>query len=122
MELKITEKTEKPLMFRAEIIAEAFFDGKTPSKDSIKKEIVKHAKADESLVVIKKVKTYFGLRKIKALAFVYNNKEDLDKIEPRKKKNGEAGENTEETSKEAPKEEKKEEPKKEENPAQEKKE
>ena len=122
MELKIISKEEKPLLLRTEITAEVFFDGKTPSKDEVKKAVLKEVKVDESFIVIKKIRVYFGVKKATITAYVYNNKGDMEKIEPKKKEKKGKEEKTESKlsesqakpeKKESPKEEKKEEKKKE---------
>jgi len=109
------EKKEKPLLLRTEITAEILFEGKIPPKEEIKKEIVKEIKTNENLVIIKKIRTYFGLRKAKVKAYVYGNEADIKKMEPKKKGKKEAKEKAEESKKEAPqKEESKKEEKEEE--------
>ncbi len=119
MELKIIDKKKKPLLSREEITAEIFFDGKTPSKTEVKKLILNDVKANRDLVIIKKIRTYFGIRKATVTVYVYGSKEAKGKIEPKeKKKEGEKseGEKKEETKeKEGPDTKvKKEEPEKEE--------
>ena len=102
MNLKVTEKREKPLLFRTEITAEITFNGKTPSKDKIKEKVVKEVKVDESLVKIKKVSAYYGIMKATVPAIIYNNKADIEIMELKKKKKGK------EKKEEKPAEEKKE--------------
>jgi len=105
MELKIIEKKEKPLLLRTEITTEILFEGKIPSREEIKKEIVKEIKTNENLVIIKKIRTYFGLRKAKVKAYVYGSEADIKKIEPKEKGKKEDKEKAEEPKKEAPQKE-----------------
>ena len=113
MELKIIEKKEKPLLLRTEIIAEILFKGKTPSKEEIKKGIVKEVKTNEDLVIIKKIRTYFGLGKVNITAYIYSNKSDVEKTEPKKKERKKAEVKKEEKEEKAGKKKKEVEEKKE---------
>ena len=85
MELKITGTKEQPLLFRQVVHAIGNADSVTPSKSEAQKIIAAELKCDEKLVVVKGIKTYFGLRKIDATAYKYNDEESLNKIEPKKK-------------------------------------
>jgi len=121
MSIKIIEKKENPLLSRIKVLAEITFQKATPSNDSVKKQIASEVKADENLVVVKNIYTQYGSTSAKVTALVYNSKEDLEKIEPKSKKEekkpgeqpAEKAEATKEEAKpaEAPKEEKKEEAK-----------
>ncbi|HZX45070.1 MAG TPA: hypothetical protein VFF28_05300 [Candidatus Nanoarchaeia archaeon] len=86
MDLKITNKQENTLLSRTEITAEAaFFGFPTPSKQEIVKKIAGSEKADEKLIVIKKIENRFGNGKAKVSVYVYKTEEDLEKTEPKKK-------------------------------------
>ena len=98
MELKISETTDEPLLSRKKITAEGSAEGPTPSGKEVHEAITKAAKADGKLVVIKKIRTYFGLRRLKVTAYVYNNEEEMKRIERIKE------ETKEEKAEEEPKE------------------
>lgn len=83
MELKILEDNQKPLLSRREVLLELTFEGKTPARLELRKKFADKLKVNEELVVVKNVYTQFGERKAKAHVNVYNNKEDLEKIEPK---------------------------------------
>ena len=91
MNLKIIEETEKPLLSRKEIKAEITFDKATPSNEEVKKSVAAQTKADESLVVVKSIYTEFGATKATATVYVYTSKEDMEKIEPKKKEKAKPG-------------------------------
>lgn len=116
MNLKIIEEKEEPLLFRKIIKAELYFEGaSTPSNAELKKALAKQTKADEKLLVIKNIYTKFGSTEAVATAYLYTSKEEMEKIEPRsKKEEKKEGAAPAEEKKEAPAEEKKEEPAKEE--------
>ena len=110
------------------------FEGKaTPSNDEIRKAIASELKSDESLVVVKHIYTSFGSPEAVIEAYVYTTKEDMERIEPKTKKDkekkpeGEAGaEKPAEAAPAKPEEKKEEAPKaeekKEEKPAEKKEE
>ena len=121
MNLEIKSKTENPLLHRIEVKAELNFTGSTPSKEDVKKQIAEKAASKPELTIVKKIETIFGLEKANVLAYVYKDKDNMKKIEPKegKKKKGDKPKAKEEKKpkEEAPKEEvKKEEPKEEAKP------
>jgi ribosomal protein S24E len=56
-----------------------------PGFDGAKKKIMEEFKASDEDVVVKFVKGHYGRRDFLIEAFIYDSKEDLEKIEPRKK-------------------------------------
>ena len=114
MDVKITEKKESPLLYRTEIMADITGEKATPSKDELKKKCASILKADEKLIVVKKITTSFGSTNAKAVLYQYKDEKKLKSIEPKEKKKEEKKEGEAEEKKEAPKEEKKEEKPKEE--------
>jgi len=90
MAIKIDKTDEKPLLARKEIKGSMIFEGKaTPSNDEVRKAIASELKVDEGVVVVKHIYTSFGSSEAEISAYVYNTKEDLEKIEPKQKKKGE---------------------------------
>ncbi|MBU0627559.1 MAG: hypothetical protein KKC75_00070 [Nanoarchaeota archaeon] len=89
MDLKIINKKDNPLLSRIEVNAEVnFVNSPTPKKEDVKKKIASVEKADEKLVVIKKVVNTYGIGKIQVLAYIYSSEEELKNIEPKKKDKG----------------------------------
>ena len=125
MELKILDKKDESLLSRINIKAEATFQGVTPSKEELQKQIASSLKVDEKLIVIKNVKTFFGQEKVRITAFQYESEGALKNIEPKKKEKAEKKEDeaapaeTKKPAAGAPKGEKKEEAPKEEKPKEE---
>lgn len=118
-------------MSRIEIKGIVIFEGATPSNEQLAQNLASQLKVDASVVKMKNIYTGFGERQAEFLAFVYKSKADLDKVEPKPKKQldkeqkkAEAAKKAAEEAKpaEAPKEEAKPEEKKEEAPKEEKKE
>ena len=89
MDLKIISKKDNPLLSRVEIKAQAdFVKEPTPKQDEVKKKIASAEKANEKVVVIKKIDNSFGVGRINILAYVYSSEDELKKIEPKKKEKG----------------------------------
>ncbi len=65
MDIKITEKNEKPLLSRTEITADITADI-TPKKQELKTKFASILSVDEKLVAVKHVYTQFGSKKSKA--------------------------------------------------------
>ena len=83
MFMKIRIKTRKAdkLYDREYILAEADFEDKTPSRDSVKSGLAKLVSADGSLVVIRKIAQAIGTKKAFIHAYIYKNAEIMEKIE-----------------------------------------
>lgn len=116
MKIDIKNKKENPLLSRIEVSGIIAFDGATPSNEQVSQGIAAQMKVDVSVVKMKNIRTSMGSHQAEFLAFVYNTKADLDKIEPKPKKQVEKEQKKAEAAKkaaEAPKEEAKPEEKKE---------
>ena len=107
MNITIINKKENPLLSRTEIKAELIFESATPSRDEFKKAIAAQLKTDEKLTIVKNIYTRFGESKADALIYIYLSKEEMEKIEPRKKEKRKSEPNK--TPKEEPKKEAKQE-------------
>ncbi len=111
MKLEILAQNKAPLLSREEVQARVgFFGTSTPSRKEIRKSLADQLKKDPELIAIKNISTKFGASEAYISVFVYDNKEEMTKIEPESKR-----------EKEKPAEDKKEEAKPEEKPAEEKK-
>ncbi|MFC1728237.1 30S ribosomal protein S24e [Nanoarchaeota archaeon] len=130
--MKILNKNEQPLLSRTEVDIEITYEGITPSRADIKKQIASQLNTDEKLVVVRKIDAQYGEKNAEVLAYSYKNEEDMKRIEtenalnkgmPKEKKaEGAEAKPAEEKKEEAKPEEKKEEKPAEEKPAEEKKE
>lgn len=86
MKLEIKNKKENPLLSRVEVSGIVSFEGVTPSNEQVCQAVASQLKADVSAVKMKNIYTGFGKHEAKFLAFVYKSKADLEKIEPKPKK------------------------------------
>ncbi|MBW3002551.1 hypothetical protein KY338_05325 [Candidatus Woesearchaeota archaeon] len=125
MKIEIKKKKENPLLSRIEVSGIVTFEGATPSNEQVAQSIASQLKTDASVVKMKKIYTTMGSHKAEFTACVYKSKEELDRVEPKPKKQLEKEKKAAEDAKkaaEAPKEEAKPEEKKEEAKPEEKKE
>lgn len=150
MNLKVVAQTENALLGRKEVIVKIDNQGPTPPESELIDKLSASLNIDKDLVVVKTISQKFGTQESEAVVKIYDSKEILDKIEPKKKEAGKKKEErpegapddsgmikieyTEEEKAaiaakkaaaeggEAPAEEKKEEPKKEEKPEEKKEE
>jgi len=81
--MEIIEKKEHPLLSRTEIIAKDSYTGTTPSRNSIKDRLANTLKANKELLVIKHIYPDFGFSSAKIIAYLYSNKKDMERIEPK---------------------------------------
>ncbi len=86
MKIEITEKKDNPLLARQEVKGTLTFNTATPSNDELQKNLAKQLNVDKECIRMKKIGTHYGVSKADFLAFVYNSKEELEKIEPAPKK------------------------------------
>lgn len=80
LEIRKTKKNQ--LLHREEIVAEAIFEGVTPSRQALLKEAAKRLSCPENLLSIQKVTNLYGEQKAEVLLHKYDTKEFLDKLEP----------------------------------------
>lgn len=83
MEMKISQKTEQPLLSRTELHGVISFESATPSRLEVRKKLSEAMKADESLIMVTDIATSFGEKSAKVTAHVYKTKEDAAKFEPK---------------------------------------
>ena len=77
---KLSEKVN-PHLDRKEYVFNAEFDNTTISNVNARKEVAKLLGTNEDLVVIKKILQKFGIKQGKIYAYLYFNKETMDKLE-----------------------------------------
>jgi len=86
MSLKIISQTEKPLLSRVNVKAEILFEKATPTNEEVRKQLASALKKDENLIVIKKIKTAYGLTQADVEAHVYDTVDAKVRVEPKPKK------------------------------------
>ncbi|MGM5481531.1 MAG: 30S ribosomal protein S24e [Nanobdellota archaeon] len=81
MEVKIISQEENKSLSRTEVKASIVYEGTTPSRKDIQKEIAKKLKAKEELTIIKTIKTGFGEAKATVYANAYTDENVLKRAE-----------------------------------------
>lgn len=80
MDIKILSE-EKAVLPRKEISLEVKFEGSTPKRLDLKKEVAKKTKSKEDLLIVKKIFTDYGANVAKVLVYVYDDEDSLKRIE-----------------------------------------
>lgn len=119
MKIEIKERKENKLLGRLKVEGRVVFDGATPSNDVIKDMLAVELKADKNLIIVKHIYSRFSYQEADFLAYVYDNKEVMERMEMETKhlkkkteeKKKEEKKAEEKPAKETPKEEKAEESK-----------
>ncbi len=89
MNFTIVKEKETPLLSRKRITGEVTFDGPTPSKADISKQLSKSSKQPENLIEIRHIYTQFGEQKAKVIAHIYDDETVMGKVVSKgKKKSG----------------------------------
>ncbi|MAG11075.1 hypothetical protein CMI44_02075 [Candidatus Pacearchaeota archaeon] len=85
MDFKIISDIENPLFNRREIEGEIYAEV-VPSREEVKKIMTEKFSANPDAVKIRTIKGKFGQKVFLIVANIYRSKEDLDKVELKKKK------------------------------------
>ena len=85
MQIDILEKKEEPLLSRAMVRASIDFEKSTPSYAETASLLASSLKADEKLIAIRHIYTYFGNKKAQVIAYLYADDAKKQLIEPKKK-------------------------------------
>lgn len=81
MEIEITKEKETPLLSRKRVTAFAHYEGSTPSRLKIMKEVAKALKADENLVILRHIYTRFGQHRAKLIIHTYSDEQTMLRLE-----------------------------------------
>ena len=102
MNVKVVNKVENKLLARKEVEAQLSYRGATPKRTEMREELAKKISCDPDLLVLREVKNEYGIQRVKVVAHAYENKEQLEKVEPEyiRKRDGLLGEKKAEEKKE----------------------
>lgn len=81
MNLKVIDQKENVLLSRKEVSASISFDGATPSRKDVQKEVAKAVKAKEDMTIIKQIDTEYGSSFAKVYAHIYSDEAVMKKLE-----------------------------------------
>ena len=79
--VEIREKEEQPLLGRTVISAKMAFEGATPDRKTVRKELAKAAKVKEEQLIVRSMKSGFGERELLIDAAAYKNLDDAKAVE-----------------------------------------
>lgn len=100
--MKIISQNKSRLLPRTDVVVEiTHIEGVTPSEDHVKVELSKHFKCDKELIVVEHIYTNFGSGKSEIIAYIYADKNSMEKIITKTKKQREAEKKALEESKKA---------------------
>ena len=80
MEIKYS-KVENKLLDRIEVNFSLEYEGKSPSREEIRKELANKLSADENLLILDKFKQNAGEKRGFGYAKIYKNRDALERIE-----------------------------------------
>ena len=81
MEIEIIKENETPLLSRKRLTVKVDFEGKTPARLDLKKDIAKKIKSEPELVVIRHIYQRFGSKTAKVIVHVYSDRKMLERLE-----------------------------------------
>jgi ribosomal protein S24E len=98
--MEVVKNFENKLLNRKEVIAKIVEKDPSMKRVEVKAQLAKKLKADEKLVVIKKINNHYGSRTVEVEAYVYDDAKTMEKLTPKHiakrnapaKKEGEEGE------------------------------
>ena len=108
MNLRVIEKKEEPLLSRQTVAIDLTYDGATPARKTLLKEVASVLGVSEGLVSILRVKNTFGATKARIAVHVYKESKEKERIEKSylsargMKKEDAAAKDTNETAEAAP--------------------
>jgi len=81
MDIEVMKQSKEPLMNRVYFEAKIVFQGKTPSRIDIIKDLCKKLSSKDNLTVIRKINNDYGSERAIINGYVYNDEATMKKIE-----------------------------------------
>jgi len=81
MDIEITKKENEPLMKRTYFEGKIIFEGKTPSRLDIKKDVCHKVGSKDSMTVIRKINTDYGSERALFNGYAYDDEANMNKLE-----------------------------------------
>ncbi|MFA6888463.1 MAG: hypothetical protein WC254_03125 [Candidatus Woesearchaeota archaeon] len=82
MSIEVKKQNKLPLLNRERVTGYVHYDGVTPSRLDIKKELAKKINVKEGNVVVRHVYGKYGTQHSKLIAHIYNDEASMKKYEP----------------------------------------
>jgi small subunit ribosomal protein S24e len=83
MDIEILKKEPEPLMKRTLFQAKMVFEGKTPSRIDIKKDLCHKLGSKEAMTIVRKITTDYGTERALLNGYYYDDEAVMKKIENR---------------------------------------
>jgi small subunit ribosomal protein S24e len=83
MDIEITKKEHEPLMKRTYFEGKLVFEGKTPSRIDIKKDLCHKLGSKDAMTAVRKIKTDYGSERAVFNGYVYEDEGQMKKLENR---------------------------------------
>lgn len=81
MDIEVLKQNKEPLMKRSYFEAKIVFQGKTPSRIDMKKDLCKKLESKDNLTVVRKINNDYGSERALIVGYVYDDEESMKKIE-----------------------------------------
>ena len=81
MDIEITKKENEPIMKRVYFEGKIVFQGKTPSRIDIKKDVCHKLGSKDNMTVIRKIITDYGSERASLSGYIYEDENNLKKLE-----------------------------------------
>jgi len=81
MDIEVLKKSNEPLMHRTHFEAKVIFEGKTPSRTDMIKNLCQKLSSKENMTVIRKIATDYGSERALMNGYVYDNEKTMDTLE-----------------------------------------
>ena len=81
MDIEVLKKSNEPLMHRTHFEAKVVFEGKTPSRIEMIKDLCHKLSSKENMTVIRKIQTDYGSERALMNGYVYDNEKTMQTLE-----------------------------------------
>jgi ribosomal protein S24E len=81
MDVEVLKKNNEPLMHRSYFEAKIVFEGKTPSRPELMKDLCHKLSSKENMTIIRKINTDYGSERALLNGYVYDDETVMNKLE-----------------------------------------
>lgn len=81
MDIEVLNKSHEPLMYRTHFEAKVIFEGKTPSRTDMIKNLCQKLSSKENMTIIRKISTDYGSERALMNGYVYDDEKTLQILE-----------------------------------------
>ncbi|HYD02747.1 MAG TPA: hypothetical protein VEC16_00455 [Alphaproteobacteria bacterium] len=81
MNIEVLGKNHEPLLHRTSFKANITFEGKTPSRSEMLKDLCSKLSSKENLTIVRRIDTLYGAEKAVLTGFIYDDEAKLNTLE-----------------------------------------